>query len=90
MARSRSGGGIAYDYRDGFKTEGRKLRQDHYTRGYTADPDDKHPQDYVRPPGPDGRRWMPGLPSTDAVGAKIAWPPMTVATYLSEPPILLE
>lgn len=73
MARVRRNAGVAYDAFTGFKTQGRKLKQDFYTRLYTEDPDQQHPQDMPVIPGPDGRGWMPGLPTTDAVSAFHTW-----------------
>jgi hypothetical protein len=69
--RSRGNSGVSFDQRTGFKVDGRKLRQDYYTGGWTTDADTQHPQDRPVIPGPDGRHWMPGLPSTDAIGATV-------------------
>jgi len=70
----RSRNGTAYDERTGAEVRGRKLRQDYYTKVWTTDPDDAHPQDFVTPPGPDGlnRAYGPAaqhaIPSKDVLG----------------------
>lgn len=64
--------GVTYDARTGFQVKGAKLREDGERRGlWTTEPDELHPQRFVRPPGPDNINWRPGIPEPHGIPVTI-------------------
>ena len=85
----RDNDGVSYDQRTGKQVPGRKLRQDGEIGIWTTKPDQRHPQRYVRVPGPDGLGWRPGQRANESIGDvwplyASTWTPITM-TFFNHP-----
>ena len=65
--------GVTYDFRDGFKMKGKDLVLDGERNIWVNknNADERHPQRFRRPPGPDGTAWQPGIPAPHSIPVEV-------------------